>query len=148
MNKNAPTDRARIVITSENHLGWTDDLAGAGMGAVKGGRSNLFYGSNIDTVPFDDIEALEEQSDSNADIAAFMIEPIQHEERVVMPNPEYLRQVRALCTKYNVLMVMNEATTGLGRTGRLLCQEHAVVKADMVCIGKSLSGGSCRYQLR
>ena len=139
--KDVSADRARIVIASENHLGWTDDLAETGMGAAKGDRRNLFYDSNIDTIPYNDIEALEEHLDSNADIAAFMIEPIQHEEGVVMPTPDYLRQVRALCIKYNVLMVLDEATTGLGRTGRLLCQEHEVVKADMVCIGKSLSGG-------
>ena len=70
-----------------------------------------------------------------------MVEPIQGEAGVVVPDEGYLRGVRALCTKYNVLFIADEVQTGLGRTGKRLACDHEGVKPDILVLGKALSGG-------
>ncbi|KAG8236665.1 hypothetical protein J437_LFUL014392 [Ladona fulva] len=70
-----------------------------------------------------------------------MVEPIQGEAGVVVPSEGYLRGVRELCTKYNVLWIADEVQTGLCRTGKLLAVDHEQVKPDILCLGKALSGG-------
>lgn len=67
-----------------------------------------------------------------------MVEPIQGEAGVIMPSDDYLKQVRALCSKYNILMIADEVQTGLGRTGAMLCCDHAQVKPDILILGKAL----------
>jgi ornithine--oxo-acid transaminase len=74
-------------------------------------------------------------------VAAFMVEPIQGEAGVIVPNEDYLAGVRALCSKYNVLWIADEVQTGLGRTGKMLCCDHAGVKPDILILGKALGGG-------
>lgn len=92
------------------------------------------------TIPYDDTESLErELKDPN--VCAFMVEPIQGEAGVFVPSDGYLRKVRELCTKYNVLFVADEIQTGLARTGRRLCVDHEEVRPDVVILGKALSGG-------
>ncbi|KAM7537737.1 hypothetical protein Aperf_G00000066289 [Anoplocephala perfoliata] len=91
-------------------------------------------------VPYDDTEALEKEL-QNPNVAAFMVEPIQGEAGVRVPSDGYLKRVRELCTKYNVLMIADEVQTGLARTGRRLCVDHEGVKPDIVILGKALSGG-------
>lgn len=95
----------------------------------------------FELIPYNDLKALEAKLESDPNIAAFMVEPIQGEAGVVVPNPGYLKGVRDLCSKYNVLWIADEIQTGLGRTGKLLCIDHENVKADIVCLGKALSGG-------
>jgi ornithine--oxo-acid transaminase len=73
--------------------------------------------------------------------AAFIVEPIQGEAGVVVPDDDYLSQVHALCKKHNVLLICDEIQTGIGRTGRMLCSEWAGIKPDMVTLGKAISGG-------
>ncbi len=91
-------------------------------------------------VPYNDIAALEEAlKDSN--VAAFMVEPIQGEAGVVLPDDGYLQSVRALCTKYNVLFIADEIQTGLARTGTMLACDHEGVRPDILILGKALSGG-------
>lgn len=70
-----------------------------------------------------------------------MVEPIQGEAGVVVPSPNYLRGVRELCTKNNVLFIADEVQTGLARTGKRLCVNHENVRPDIVILGKALSGG-------
>ena len=70
-----------------------------------------------------------------------MMEPIQGEAGVLIPSNGYLTKVRELCDKYNVLLIMDEVQTGLGRTGKLLASHHENVKPDILCLGKALSGG-------
>lgn len=79
--------------------------------------------------------------ESDPNICAVMLEPIQGEAGIVVPSPGYLKGVRELCTKYNVLWINDEVQTGLGRTGKLLCVHHEKVRPDMICLGKALSGG-------
>ncbi|KAI6188425.1 Ornithine--oxo-acid aminotransferase [Aphelenchoides besseyi] len=95
---------------------------------------------NFDSIPYNDIAALEEAI-SKPNVAAFMVEPIQGEAGVVVPSDGYLKKVRELCTKHNVLMIADEVQTGLGRTGRMLAVEHEEVRPDIVTLGKALSGG-------
>jgi ornithine--oxo-acid transaminase len=75
-------------------------------------------------------------------VAAFMVEPIQGEAGVVLPDEGYLQQVRALCTKYNVLFIADEIQTGLARTGKMLACDHENVRPDIIILGKALSGGT------
>jgi ornithine--oxo-acid transaminase len=73
--------------------------------------------------------------------AAFLVEPIQGEAGIVVPDDSYLRDVKALCEKHNVLLICDEIQTGIARTGKLLCCEWSGIKPDMVLLGKAISGG-------
>jgi ornithine--oxo-acid transaminase len=93
-----------------------------------------------ETVPFDDLAALEREL-SSGDVAAFIVEPIQGEAGIVVPSDEYLPEAQRLCRQYGTLFVLDEIQTGLGRTGRFLAAEHWGLEPDMVCLAKALSGG-------
>jgi ornithine--oxo-acid transaminase len=93
-------------------------------------------------VPYGDASALESAIAADAgNIAAFMVEPIQGEAGVVVPPEGYLREVKAICDKYNVLLICDEVQTGLARTGTMLCSDYDGIKPDIVVLGKALSGG-------
>lgn len=74
-------------------------------------------------------------------LAAFLVEPIQGEAGIVVPDEDYLQEARALCDKHNVLLICDEIQTGIARTGKLLCHEWSGIKPDMVLLGKAISGG-------
>ncbi|MEN9298930.1 MAG: hypothetical protein RLZZ429_1243 [Bacteroidota bacterium] len=98
------------------------------------------YMPGFELVPYNDIVALEKAlQDKN--VAAFMVEPIQGEAGVVVPDEGYLSKVRELCTAYNVLFIADEIQTGLARTGKMLACDHENVKPDILILGKALSGG-------
>ena len=92
-------------------------------------------------VPYNDLAALETAFQADPNIAGFMVEPIQGEAGVLVPDEGYLRGVRDLCTTYNVLFVADEVQTGIGRTGKRLACDHEDVKPDVLVLGKALSGG-------
>jgi ornithine--oxo-acid transaminase len=99
------------------------------------------YMPGFGLVPYNDLVALEnELKDGN--VAAFMVEPIQGEAGVVLPNDGYLKGVRDLCTQYNVLFIADEIQTGLARTGKMLACDHEGVRPDILILGKALSGGT------
>jgi ornithine--oxo-acid transaminase len=87
----------------------------------------------------DDVRVVFEAHHKN--IAAFLIEPIQGEAGIVVPDDSYLRDIQALCKKYNILLICDEIQTGVARTGKLLCSEWSGIKPDMVLLGKAISGG-------
>lgn len=91
-------------------------------------------------VPYNDVAALETAL-SDPTVAAFMVEPIQGEAGVVVPDEGYLRTVRELCDRYNVLLIADEIQTGLCRTGKMLACDHENVRPDILVLGKALSGG-------
>lgn len=98
------------------------------------------YMPGFELVPYNNLEALEKAlQDKN--VAAFMVEPIQGEAGVIVPDNGYLQKVRALCTEYNVLFIADEIQTGLARTGKMLACDHENVKPDILILGKALSGG-------
>ena len=93
-------------------------------------------------IPYNDIGALRSALEAHGTkTAGFLVEPIQGEAGIVVPDEDYLREVRALCDKHNVLLICDEIQTGIARTGRLLCHEWAGIKPDMILLGKAISGG-------
>lgn len=103
---------------------------------------NVGPGVGDDVIRFghaEDLEKILEKHGKN--VAAFLVEPIQGEAGIVVPPTGYLQRVRELCTKHNVLLICDEIQTGLGRTGKMLAHQHDEIRADIVTLGKALSGG-------
>lgn len=93
-------------------------------------------------IRFNNVSDLETVLETHGkETAAFIVEPIQGEAGVVVPDDDYLTRVQALCKKHNVLLICDEIQTGIGRTGRMLCSQWANIKPDMVTLGKAISGG-------
>jgi ornithine--oxo-acid transaminase len=109
----------------------TDPTSRDGFGPFTPGFSRV--------VPFGDATALEAAITPNT--VAFLVEPIQGEAGVIIPPAGYFKSVREICTRHNVILILDEIQTGLGRTGRLLAEEHEGIEADLTLIGKALSGG-------
>ncbi len=136
--KGVPANRAEIIVCSENFHGRT--IAVVGFSSDPGSRENFGpFAPGFVTVPFGDAAALARAITPNT--VAVLAEPIQGEAGVVIPPAGYLRRMRELCSANNVLMMLDEIQTGLGRTGRLLAEEHEGVEADVTLIGKALGGG-------
>ncbi|MBL7812588.1 MAG: ornithine--oxo-acid transaminase [Bacteroidetes bacterium] len=130
---------ARVVFARGNFWGRTV----AAISASTDPESFTHFGPYVPgffTVPYNDLAALEAEI-SNPDTAAFMVEPIQGEAGVIIPDAGYLKGVRELCDKYNVLFMADEVQTGLCRTGRMLCCDHEDIKPDVLILGKALGGG-------
>src|SRR5271156_928769 len=93
-------------------------------------------------IPYNDVEAVRTAMEAHGEkIAGFLVEPIQGEAGIVVPDDSYLKEIRALCDKHNVLLICDEIQTGIARTGKLLCHEWAGIKPDLVLLGKAISGG-------
>ncbi len=136
--KGVPADRAEIVVCANNFHGRTLAIVGFSTDPdARGGFGPFAPGFRI--VPFGDFEAL--ASAVNDNTVAFLVEPIQGEAGVLIPPAGYFRKVRALCSERNVTLILDEIQTGLGRTGKLLAEEHEGIEADVTLIGKALSGG-------
>lgn len=139
-SKGLKQDSARIAFAQKNFWGRT--LAACGSSDDPERYTNFGpFNLNFDIIPYNDLTVLENYFKANPDCAGFMLEPIQGEAGVIIPDTGYLKGVRALCDKYNVLMIVDEVQTGFGRTGDQLCINHEGVKPDMLILGKSLSGG-------
>lgn len=95
----------------------------------------------FERIAYNSIEALETAL-THPDVAAFMVEPIQGEAGVIVPDEGYLSEIRRLCTKNHVLWIADEIQTGLCRTGKMLACDHEQVKPDILILGKALSGGT------
>ena len=139
LKKGIEEDKARIIFAKGNFWGRTlaaisssdDPSSYKGFGPYMPGYS---------LIPYNDLEALEnELKDKN--VAAFMVEPIQGEAGVVVPDEGYLSGVRELCTKYNVLFIADEVQTGIARTGKMLATDYENARPDILILGKALSGG-------
>ncbi|XP_060950357.1 ornithine aminotransferase, mitochondrial [Limanda limanda] len=137
--KGVPKNKAKIIFADGNFWGRT-------MAAISSSTDPSSYEGfgpympGFELIPFNDIPALEKAL-QDPHVAAFMVEPIQGEAGVVVPDQGYLTKVRELCTKYNVLWIADEVQTGLARTGRRLAVDHEEVRPDLVILGKALSGG-------
>jgi len=136
--KGVPEGRAEIIVCNDNFHGRT--LAIVGFSTDPASRQSFGpFAPGFKVVPFGDAEALERAI--GPDTVAFLVEPIQGEAGVIVPPPGYLRKVRELCTRHHVILILDEIQTGLGRTGKLLAEEHERVEADLTLVGKALSGG-------
>ncbi|HUM53065.1 MAG TPA: ornithine--oxo-acid transaminase [Chitinophagales bacterium] len=130
-----------VIIVAENNF-WGRSIA-----AISSSTDPSSYGGfgpyvpGIVKIPYNNLVALEEAlQDKN--VAAFMVEPIQGEAGVVVPDAGYLTKVRELCTKYNVLFIADEVQTGIARTGKMMACDHENIKPDILVLGKALSGGT------
>jgi ornithine--oxo-acid transaminase len=131
-------DKAEIVVCENNFHGRSTTIVGFSTDPKKrNGFGPFTPGFRI--VPFGDFEAF--RAAVNGNTVAFLVEPIQGEGGVILPPAGYFRKVRDFCTQRNVALVLDEIQTGLGRTGRLLAQEHEGIEADVTLLGKALSGG-------
>jgi len=95
----------------------------------------------FEVIPYNDAEALESKLESDPNVVAFMVEPIQGEAGVILPDDGYLSSVAALLKKHNALLIADEVQTGLCRTGRMLACDWEDVRPDILVLGKALSGG-------
>ncbi|MBB4510354.1 ornithine--oxo-acid transaminase [Rhizobium leguminosarum] len=136
--KGVPEGKAEIIVCADNFHGRTlsiisfstDPEARSGFGP---------YTSGFRIIPFGDAEAF--AAAINGNTVAALIEPIQGEAGVIIPPAGYFTRIRELCTANNVTLILDEIQTGLGRTGKLLAEEHEGIEADVTLIGKALSGG-------
>ncbi len=136
--KGVAGDKAEIIVCENNFHGRTITIVGFSTDpASREGFGPFTPGFKI--IPFGDAEALENAI--GPDTVGFLVEPIQGEAGVVIPPPGYLRQVREICSRHNIVLILDEIQTGLGRTGKLLAEEHEGIEADLTLVGKALSGG-------
>ena len=138
--KGIPENQAKILFAEGNFWGRT--LAAISSSTDPSSYKGFGpYMPGFGIVPYNDLIALEKAFADNA-VAAFMVEPIQGEAGVVLPDEGYLKGVRDLCTEYNVLFIADEIQTGLARTGKMLACDHENVRPDILILGKALSGGT------
>jgi len=136
--KGVPEDQAKIIVCQNNFHGRT--IAIVGFSTDEGSRAGFGpFAPGFGIIPFGDAQALEDAITPN--VVGFMVEPIQGEAGVIIPPAGYLKEAKTICEKNNVVLVLDEIQTGLGRTGKLLAEEHDGIEADLTLIGKALSGG-------
>jgi ornithine--oxo-acid transaminase len=138
--KGIPENQAKVIFAQGNFWGRT-------LAAISSSTDPSSYNGfgpfmpGFGLIPYNDLAALETAL-QDPNVAAYMVEPIQGEAGVVIPTDGYLKGVRDLCTKYNVLFIADEIQTGLARTGTLLACDHENVRPDILILGKALSGGT------
>ena len=137
--KNVADDSAKIIFVEGNFWGRT---LGAISSSTDPSSTNGFgpFMPGYEIIPYNDIESLKD-SLKDPNVVAFMVEPIQGEAGVVVPDEDYLKKAYDLCKESNVLFIADEVQTGIGRTGKMLCCEHHGFKPDILILGKALSGG-------
>ncbi|WP_027571191.1 ornithine--oxo-acid transaminase [Bradyrhizobium sp. WSM1743] len=136
--KGVPDGQAEIIVCADNFHGRTLAIVGFSTDAETRAHFGPFA-PGFKIIPFGDAAALEEAITPNT--VAFLVEPIQGEAGVVIPPAGYFAKVRQLCTANNMMLVLDEIQTGLGRTGKLLAEQHEGIEADVTLLGKALSGG-------
>lgn len=136
--KKVPSDKAKIIVCENNFHGRTTTIIGFSTDPESRGGFGPFTPGFV-VIPYGNPEALRSAVDENT--VAFLVEPIQGEAGVNIPPDGYIKACREICTKSNVLMIADEIQTGLCRTGRMLACDHEKVGADILILGKALSGG-------
>ncbi|MBI2721570.1 MAG: ornithine--oxo-acid transaminase [Bacteroidetes bacterium] len=138
--KGIADNEAKIVVCENNFHGRTISIVSISSDPDSYGQFGPFTPGFL-KVPFNDAEALEKLLSSDKNIAGFLIEPVQGEAGVVIPDDGYLKKVYDSCKKHNVLFIADEIQSGLGRTGKILSCDHEGVHPDILILGKALSGG-------
>lgn len=136
--KGVAQDQAEIIVCENNFHGRTITIVGFSTDP----NSTEGFGPftpGFKIIPFGDVGALEDAITPNT--VGFLVEPIQGEAGVIIPPVGYLKAARDICKKNNVVLILDEIQTGLGRTGKMLAEEHDGIEADLTLIGKALSGG-------
>jgi ornithine--oxo-acid transaminase len=139
VKKGIEDNKAKIIFAEGNFWGRT-------MAAISSSTDPSSYNQfgpfmpGFEVVPYNNLQKLEKAFEDK-NVAAFMVEPIQGEAGVLVPDYGYLKGVKELCEKYNVLLIADEVQTGLARTGKMLACDHEGVRPDILILGKALSGG-------
>ncbi|GAG48669.1 unnamed protein product, partial [marine sediment metagenome] len=145
IKKKIPKNEAKIIICRDNFHGRSITIVGfsTDIEAVRYYGNFGPYTPGFVTIPYGDADELENSilEIGAKNVAAFLFEPIQGEAGVNIPPEGFIRKVREICTKYNVLMIADEIQTGFGRTGELFACDHENVKPDAILLGKALGGG-------
>jgi len=136
--KGVPSDQAEIIVCTNNFHGRTITIVG--FSSEEKSREGFGpFTPGFKTIPFGNAEALAETITPNT--VGFLVEPIQGEAGVIIPPEGYLREAKSICEENNIVLITDEIQTGLGRTGKLLAEEHDGIESDITLIGKALSGG-------
>ena len=136
--KGVPEGKAEIIVCADNFHGRTITIVG--FSTDENSRKGFGpFTPGFKIIPFNDTDALAAAITPHT--VGFMVEPIQGEAGVIMPDDGYLREAKRICGENNVVLILDEIQTGLGRTGKLLAEEHDHIEADLTLIGKALSGG-------
>jgi ornithine--oxo-acid transaminase len=136
--KGVPDGQAEIIVCADNFHGRTLGIIGFSTDPTARDHFGPFA-PGFKIIPFGDAGALEAAITANT--VAFLVEPIQGEAGVIIPPPDYFARVRQICTAHDVMLILDEIQTGLGRTGKLLAEQHEGIEADVTLLGKALSGG-------
>lgn len=136
--KGVPEGEAEIIVCADNFHGRTITIVG--FSTDENSRKGFGpFTPGFKIIPFNDANALADAITPNT--VGFLVEPIQGEAGVIVPDDGYLREAKRICGENNVVLILDEIQTGLGRTGKLLAEEHDGIEADLTLIGKALSGG-------
>jgi ornithine--oxo-acid transaminase len=138
--KGIPTDQAVIVAAERNFHGRTTGIISASTDPDSRNNFGPFM-PGYQIIPYNDLDALDKAL-SNPNVCGFWVEPIQGEAGVFVPDAGYLKGAQELCEKHNVILMMDEIQTGIGRTGKWLASQHEGVHPDLLILGKALSGGT------
>lgn len=136
--KKVKANQAEIIVCNQNFHGRTTTIVGFSSDE----SSKKGYGPftpGFKSIPYNDLKALEEAITENT--VAFLVEPIQGEAGVIIPDDGYLAECHRICKANNVLLICDEIQTGLGRTGALFCYQHDEIQPDVLIVGKALGGG-------
>lgn len=142
VKKGIPDNQAQVVVANGNFWGRSITASGA---CDDPSRYTHFgpFTPGFPLVPYDDVNSIKQLFERDGkNIAAIMFEPIQGEGGVIVPDKNYLKNVKDLCKQHNVLMILDEVQTGFGRTGKLMAHDWEGVKPDILAVGKALSGGT------
>lgn len=138
--KGIPENQAKIIVCEGNFHGRTTTIVS--FSNDEEARKNYGpYTPGFVSIPYNDVDALEKALQEE-NVAGFLVEPIQGEAGVFVPDEGYLKKASELCKKHGVLFMADEVQTGIARTGKLLAVDHENVKADILILGKALSGGA------
>jgi ornithine--oxo-acid transaminase len=138
--KGIAQNEAKIVVCNSNFHGRTTTIVS--FSDDKGSKDNFGpFADAFISIPYNNPEALQKVLDTNKNIAGFLVEPIQGEAGVIVPDEGYLKKAAEICKQYRVLFIADEIQTGIARTGKMLCCDHENVKPDILILGKALSGG-------
>ncbi len=139
VKKGIAENRAKIIVCEGNFHGRTMGIISASTDPDCTNGFGPFLPGFV-KIPYNDLAALEAAA-ADPEVCAFLVEPIQGEAGVFVPDEGYLKGVREICTRHSVLFIADEVQTGIARTGRLLCCDHEGVRPDILILGKALSGG-------
>jgi ornithine--oxo-acid transaminase len=138
--KGVPKNQAKVLFAENNFWGRTIAAVSSSSDPESFGGFGPFV-PGFENIPYNDLSALQAKLEADPNIVAFMVEPIQGEAGVVVPDAGYLTGAKKLLKQHNALLIADEVQTGLCRTGKMLCCDHEGVRPDILVLGKALSGG-------